>query len=257
MNITLSSGAFEHFTFPGGEEHIRITERPSTSPVNITANLKTSSDVMTLLLLADALKRMFIKVGVLQIPYVPYARQDRVCNEGESLSLSVMASLINSIGAQMVAITDPHSDVTPALINNVHIVEQHEIAPKLPNTVLVCPDNGAEKKIIKYDQPYLRGHKIRDPMTGKITDTWVEYDPELVHGKDLMIVDDICDGGWTFIQLARVLKSEYEAEKIGKIILFVSHGIFSKGFDVFKGFIDEVWWYETGVGLKKEEIFHC
>ena len=40
-----------------------------------------------------------------------------------------------------------------------------------------------------------------------------------------MIVDDTCDGGRTFIELAKVLR----ARNAGKIELYVTHGIFSKG----------------------------
>lgn len=42
-----------------------------------------------------------------------------------------------------------------------------------------------------------------------------------------LIVDDICDGGGTFIGLAEELKRK----NAGKIYLAVSHGIFSKGID--------------------------
>jgi ribose-phosphate pyrophosphokinase len=47
-------------------------------------------------------------------------------------------------------------------------------------------------------------------------------------GKTCFIVDDICDGGGTFVGLAALLKSRHA----GKIVLIVSHGIFSKGFDL-------------------------
>jgi len=40
-------------------------------------------------------------------------------------------------------------------------------------------------------------------------------------------VDDICDGGGTFIGLAKALKQK----NAGNLYLAVSHGIFSKGFN--------------------------
>jgi len=42
-----------------------------------------------------------------------------------------------------------------------------------------------------------------------------------------LIVDDICDGGGTFLGLAKELKSK----NAGKLYLAISHGIFSKGFE--------------------------
>jgi len=46
--------------------------------------------------------------------------------------------------------------------------------------------------------------------------------------KDLIIIDDICDGGATFINIAKHFRENYGDLK-GKIYLIVTHGIFSKG----------------------------
>ena len=76
--------------------------------------------------------------------------------------------------------------------------------------------------------------KRRDPATGKIYKTDVLADD--LSGKCAVISDDICDGGYTFIKIAEQLREK----NIEKIVLFVTHGIFSKGLDVFDGLIDEV-----------------
>jgi len=55
-------------------------------------------------------------------------------------------------------------------------------------------------------------------------------------GKTCIIVDDICDGGRTFITLSRKLKEQGAA----KVLLYVTHGIFSQGVDVLKGYIDQI-----------------
>jgi len=55
--------------------------------------------------------------------------------------------------------------------------------------------------------------------------------------RDVIIIDDICDGGATFINIAKILTGYKEFK--GKIYLIVTHGIFSKGFaelsQYFKG----------------------
>ena len=66
--------------------------------------------------------------------------------------------------------------------------------------------------------------KNRDVKTGKLTGFSVYTDD--LNGKDCLIVDDICDGGGTFIGLAEKLKNKNS----GKLYLAVSHGIFSNGF---------------------------
>jgi ribose-phosphate pyrophosphokinase len=249
---------YKQFIFPGGEVSIRIDQAPKyLHPINIIeANLQSPTEIIELLMVTDAVKRMFPGSRLnLQMPYVPYARQDRVSVQGEALSIKVMADLINSQNYANVEIWDPHSDVTTALINNLTVVEQHEIAKDIgavdwKNTILVAPDAGAAKKI--YKLAAIRGSevvvasKVRDPVTGNITGTKVDVNPVALMDSDkrFLIVDDICDGGRTFTELAKVLKKWTDMP----VDLYVTHGIFSKGMSVFDGLIDNIYcanpWFE-------------
>jgi ribose-phosphate pyrophosphokinase len=239
--ISLVNGTHSYFVFSGGE--VQVTVKECHPQAHIKAILQSSQDVMQLLLLCDALKRMGKTIQRIDIPYLPYARQDRVCNTGEALALKVMCDLINSIGAKQVCVTDVHSDVALALIDNVH--NYHPISFGLLEVIgdklVICPDAGAEKRILKLGKPYVMATKVRDVANGQIKET-------KLHGKvekrDCIIVDDICDGGRTFIELAKVLK-ENGARSIE---LYITHGIFSKGLEVFKDLIDNIYYYnyETG-----------
>lgn len=242
---------FNHLTFSGGEEHVTIDESHILGDeVTIEANLWSSQDVMMLLMLTDALRRCFVEKIDLVLKYVPYARQDRVANIGESLSIKVMCDLINAQKYSSVEIWDPHSEVTSALLNRVVVRAQHELftlalvskamiaaAEFSQKTVFVAPDAGAMKKTyelsVKYHCPMVTATKHRDTKTGQITETTVETG----HAGDFWIVDDICDGGRTFTELAKVLRPRTG----GKINLYVTHGIFSKGFTPFVGLIDEIY----------------
>jgi len=91
--------------------------------------------------------------------------------------------------------------------------------------------------------------KVRDVKTGEILYTSVNYQEGGLKGKNVLIVDDICDGGRTFIELARVLENYNEANSVD---LYVTHGIFSKGLGVFDGLIDKIytpnsWIEEQGI----------
>ena len=253
--ITYSTGYIKYnvdqFKFPGGEVGIKLTSVAEVGWGRDTANdlivihtaLKNSDDVMALLLTVDAIRRQnpFVELA-LYLPYVPYARQDRSMVEGDSLSIAVMARLINSCGFKRVKILDPHSDVTPALINNVQVVPQEEIFHKIKtswaNTWIVAPDAGAYKKAHRFAQRVnaagvLSCSKDRDLDTGEITGMKCDADTQ---GKDLLVVDDICDGGRTFIELAKAIGPHCE-----KLELAVTHGIFSKGFEVVADVYDTVY----------------
>lgn len=204
-------------------------------------------------MVTDALKRFasMITSKSLFIPYFPYGRQDRVDSlngVGESLSVKVLADMVNNLGYNHVFIADCHSDVTRALINGIQEIPQwgiieawSEFKEAIKDASLVSADAGANKKIFDLAKllnkdGFIRADKKRDIATGKILETIVLADD--LGGKTVAIVDDLADGSYTFTQLAKALKAKGAA----KVILYVTHGIFSKGFDVvFDNGIDEVW----------------
>jgi len=227
---------FQSFIFSGGEPHIKIN--PDTVPketVWITHRVNSFQDLGMICLAVDALRRMDVEDINLYIPYFPAARQDRVMIKGEPLSVKVNAKIINALQLKKVRIFDPHSEVTPALLDNCEVITNHEFISKVVHQIgtslkLISPDGGALKKIYKVSE-YLGGievvecSKSRDVKTGKLSGFKVGADD--LQGVDCLIVDDICDGGATFVGLAEALK----AKNAGKLFLAVSHGIFSKGFD--------------------------
>ena len=209
------------FKFPAGELHYKIKpddQAGINNNVHITTDLSNSDEIMMLMLISDHFSRWEKHLNLL---YLPYARQDRVTSEIEPFSLKTIARLINSCAFTSVILRDPHSDVTAALIDNVVVLERVEILitmfdSHLPmllrskNAVIISPDAGAMKannKVAKhYEKPHISATKIRDLQMGEITATKVYADPSEIIGKDLIVLDDICDGGRTFIELAKVLR---------------------------------------------------
>jgi ribose-phosphate pyrophosphokinase len=231
----------EFLSFPGGERHVRLPDVRAVDSLTweLTAPVYTPADTMDLLLVVDALRRM-VRPGsrlTLNLPYVSYARQDRVALIGEPLSAKVFCNLINSLEFDLVRVMDPHSDVVSALLNNVAVVP---VAELLKSTVfklghefpaefaLVAPDAGARKKVEAASMalggvPVVYGGKKRDPKTGALSGFYVEG--QVPPDKALLVVDDICDGGYTFIALAAVLRKQTTMP----LYLYVTHGLFTKG----------------------------
>ncbi|MBY0572763.1 MAG: ribose-phosphate diphosphokinase [Undibacterium sp.] len=217
---------FKHFQFGSGENHLQILS-PSSSRVQIMFRYSSDQSMMQLLLMTDALRRQGASEIDLFIPYFPGARQDRVCNQGEPLSAKVYADLINQQQYRQVTIFDPHSDVVVALLNQVRVVKNHQfmkdvVAELGSDLILISPDAGSNKKIFELANKLdglavVRADKLRDVRNGAIIGTEVYC--EDLSGKTALIVDDICAGGRTFIELAKKLK----AKNCKKIILAVSH----------------------------------
>ena len=224
--------------FSGGESHIKLNMEYDFSRIDkvvITNRFVDGNDLMEVLIAKDALKRRGVKKFELLMPYIPYARQDRECVEGESFTLKVFAKILNSAKFNRVVVLDAHSNVAPALINNCtnlpntpHVLEAfHLIGEK--EVLLVSPDSGANSKVNKLFQSakvfekIIKCDKVRNPHNGALTGFEVFADD--LEGKPCLIVDDICDGGRTFVGVAEELKKK----NAGNLYLFVTHGIFSYG----------------------------
>lgn len=257
---------FESFMFPAGEVGIKLDVNNlrykyfETKQI-IVARIQKSSDILELALIKDALSRFDDTNPIhLFMPYCPYGRQDRACVAGESFSLKTFAALINAMNFASVTIIDPHSDVVEGVFNNVKIIRQFDVinnylefGKRVLNgdigTIFCSPDAGANKKtaeLAKYfnHAEFIRADKLRELSTGKIKETIVYADD--LKGAEVVIADDICDGGRTFTELAKVLKAKGAA----KVILYVTHGIFSKGVEeLFKGGIDEIFTTDSWGGV--------
>jgi len=244
------------FTFNGGEEHLKLPaisfqggyEDGLTFVVKVIR--PTSQTLMQMMLLTDAIARRYADVNtILYIPYLPYARQDRVCNPGEAHSLKVVCDIINYCEFDKVVCVDLHSDVAEALIDNLKHVTQANVLQHFKSKftdyyAIICPDAGASKKI--YAAAKALGipniifcDKVRDTKTGEILKTIVHEGDFIAKHHKLLIVDDICDGGRTFIEIAKALDIDAPDGWCPRIDLFVTHGIFSKGLEALEG-IDNI-----------------
>jgi ribose-phosphate pyrophosphokinase len=238
-------------TFKGGEEHVKITKSNPHEEVTITHRVNSSSDLMKVVLANDALQRIGHERIHLYIPYLPYARQDRVMVEGEPLSIKVFANVINACQFTSVTVLDPHSDVGPALIDRVNIVTNHAFVESAfydlhlkgidhNQIAVISPDAGAYKKIyktcesIKFTGELVLCNKVRNLKTGEIIKQTVDGN---VTDKVCVIIDDICDGGRTFIELAKQLKDKGAKS----VILIITHGIFSYGVEPLQPMVDHVY----------------
>ncbi len=237
---------FESFIFSGGEPHIKLkTNLEGVEEVTITSRVNSFNDFGMLLCAIDAVKRFGVKKINVFLPYFPGARQDRVMVPGEPLTVKVYAEVLNNLKLNSITVFDPHSEVTPALLNDCTTVTNYTfIAQVLQNigkeVLLISPDGGALKKIYKVSE-YLGGiavvecSKKRNVTNGKLEGFKV-YEDDL-RGKDCLIVDDICDGGGTFMGLAEELKKK----NAGDLYLAVSHGIFNKGVEKLNDYFKSVY----------------
>lgn len=233
----------DHGVFPDGAVWLKVTgELPAFAQLMRirVAAMRDMNDFMLLAQLVDAVRHVTdVAVSHLQLAWLPWARQDRHMVAGDSFALKVFANQLNTLNFDKVFILDPHSDAAAAAINNCVAIPQETCllqsetlcrAIAQGDLMLVAPDAGALKKIHNVAKAtgaksYAILTKERDVASGNLTGFALVAGE--VAGKDLLIVDDLCDAGGTFIGSAQVLR-EAGARSVS---LYVTHGIFSKGVD--------------------------
>lgn len=242
-NFTLSDGTYSVMKFPSGEIQVKLTNdfkildrETLDNQIIVQGSILSSDHFFELAQLVDAIRHQFVIISIgLSMPYCAYSRQDRVCNEGESFSLKVFTNLINSLGFDQIQTWDNHSDVSSALLNSCHNITVHKLlatsSKYLPSyDFFISPDAGANKKVQacskQFNVPMLRADKIRDTATGKILETILYTTPDELLGKRVLIIDDLCDGGRTFTELAKAI---HIIQPSCIVELYVTHGFFSKG----------------------------
>ena len=218
----------KQWVFPAGEVGIKLDDfKPHTNNYHFEIEFihQSSNDVLMLLNLHDCIKQ-YNKPIHLNMKYVPYSRQDRVCHQGESFSLKVFANLINNCNFDKVVTCDNHSIVTNALFNNIEEISQHDCLIKTVNLknydYIVIPDVGASKKIKVSNTIQC----IKSRENGIIVKVLEKHYIDDCQKYNLLVVDDIVDGGLTFIKIAEAL---FDINPNVSLDLYTTHGIYSKG----------------------------
>jgi ribose-phosphate pyrophosphokinase len=237
--------------FPDGQQDVTIT---SINPlgvnhvdeVKIISRFNNFKDLELIICATKALRNMKVHKIHLYIPYILGARSDRkFVLGGTSYLRDVIAPILNAQNYESVTCIDVHSDVASACINNLEIIDNNhfiKVALTQENKIslqdavdsftLVSPDAGALKKIynlaekLNYKKDIIIASKHRDIETGKILSTHVPLNAGEHTNNNFLIVDDICDGGRTFIEIAKAI---HEMRPDAKVSLVITHGIFSNG----------------------------
>ncbi len=249
---------FEQRHYPAGEDHSILRENieeglTENRCIVIEAHCRNLGDLARLRVQHDILLRNGIRETWF-IPYFPCARQDRRESTRSGFELKFALKMVAGLS---VVVADPHSDVAgqlPHFTQAASVAEFAKALPSINDAVVVIPDAGAAKKAYEWatgeNRQIVQALKVRDPKTGKLSgfkviaekagttgpnaEDWTLGD---LYDKDIVIVDDICDAGGTFLGLGKILKEDY---RVKSMTLAVTHGLFTKGTEALKGMFDNI-----------------
>jgi len=241
--------------YPSGEFHVAL--RPNVySPgnhINILADdIRDFNGLGCLVSANDILSRLRCEPKWF-VPFFPFARDDRRNTSNDGFELGMAIKMVEHMD---ITILDPHSDVAGML---KHIPQEVVVGHWQQcwglwgeKVCFIIPDAGAIKKANKFigSNPSVVCHKTRDTATGKLSGFGITSGEEHILGAHCVIVDDICDGGGTFMGLAKIIRQHKPAQ----LDLVVTHGLFTRGINDLLGIFDQL--YTTGKQPHCFPLFH-
>lgn len=196
----------------------------------VVPGTNTHENILELLLLNSLVRLYKPKKIINVIPYLPYARQDRILHKGEGLSIQSLGNLLKASGADQLLVMELHSllakellplpttSLSPAPAFALYLRQHHT------DVIIVSPDKGAMQRcrevarLLQTDVAYLEKTRPR-PGEAKVRHVWGD-----VEGKTAVLVDDMIDSGGTLEGAVISLK------KAGakSILAMCTHSLFSQ-----------------------------
>lgn len=167
---------------------------------------------------------------ILLTPYLPYARQDKAVSNKMSFAGVPLMWALGEVYHEIQAF-DCHSDAFDVV--SMEPVEFFSHALSKHSYTTVCyPDSGAMLRYYHFmkdlDLQHVFFEKTRNQESGEITGLVMRgVEGATVQDSHVLVIDDLCDGGMTFIKTAEELYKQGAA----RVDLAVSHGLFSKGLE--------------------------
>lgn len=219
--------------FPDGESYIRLevsVKNEEVAIVQTTSPPQQDTKIVQLALLSDAAKRDGAKKVRAVVPYLAYARQDRVFLKGEALSAQTIARMLQSSGVDSLITVNVHQEKVLSgfpfqarSVSAINLLADYLKRNGFGGAFALAPDSGA-MHIAEEAQNVLRGgcgylEKQRDRVTGQTSTESKKLD---VQGKTVVIFDDIISTGGTIVSATKIVK----ALGAGNVHVACVHGLF-------------------------------
>ena len=217
--------------FPDGESKITFRSIPKKSIILVVQSTypPVDTNLLQLVSIISEARKASSKIYAI-IPYMGYARQDRQFLSGEVVTMSIVAKMLQAVGAKKVIVVDIHSKtaLNHFKIPTVNVSAIPELAKyfkklKIKKPFVVSPDTGGSSRAKKFasllNTDFITLKKSRNRNTGKVQIQSSKVD---VHGRDLIVIDDIISTGGSIIKATQFLKKQ----KCKRVFVACTHGLF-------------------------------
>ncbi len=205
-----------HKTFPDGENYIRLEGKMQDEHVVVVQTTSPPQDnrLMQLAFMADAARRGGARKITAVVPYLAYARQDKIFLQGENVSVETVGNMLAAAGInELITVNVHQADALakfpfPARsLSAIPLIAEYFVKKGFKKAFALSPDKGA-MYIAQQAQQVLGGEcghleKQRDRYTGQTKQTGEGLN---VKGQTVIIFDDIISTGGTIVGAAKILR---------------------------------------------------
>jgi len=260
--------------FPDGQTSSYIKDLKPMEKVcfvEVKCRIFNNDDYMSLLQVCDIINRTGWTYDI-HMPYLFAARSDRAFSDVRSVDLPVY---LNPLMANMkhgtlrnILVFDAHNNFIIPEEGRIHYHKMRRVKNLGPNKIInkiigkigevniVFPDRGA---ILRYGKLIMErsglgavcGEKSRD-KEGNIENVELCFAYQKSGIRNYLVVDDLCDGGRTFIEVAKGLRRT--GAKIERLELYVSHGVFSNGVEPLLEYYDHIYCTNSHHEFEHEKV---
>ena len=216
---------YELTTFPDGEPHIKLDELDRKARYQVYARITNPNDLFVLMQVNNILTRQGV-FWALEISYLMSQRMDRVMTFEEAFSLEVVINILKGFSCNSVNVYEPHSPMTIEQLGGSKFyadIYHTEIADLLSSNYTICyPDTETKERYhdmvwTDCDENYILLNKKRDLQNkGHITNLEFAKGPE--KAAKIIVSDDLCDAGGTFVLASAILRKKYPDAKLDILV---------------------------------------
>ncbi len=183
----------------------------------IQSTFQPTDNLFEMLLMVDAAKRASAHKVIAVMPYFGWARQDRKDKPRVAIGAKLVADLLAAAGVDRVMTMDLHADQIQGFFNVPvdHLYAstlflEHIRSLNIENLVIAAPDMGGSKRANAYAKhlgcDIVICYKQRSSSTANVIEKMTVIGD--VEGKNVVIVDDICDTAGTLTKAADMMMAK-------------------------------------------------